>query len=139
MTAPFVLAAMIVAAASPPLPPEKSPTPSQASPQTSVPDELPPYQGELERLAELMGTLTYMQDLCTAGGGIQWRNKMTELLAAEGISDLRRNRLAGAFNRGLRDYAVTYVRCTPAANVVVGRALDEAARLTRDLSARFGG
>ena len=86
-----------------------------------------------------MGTLTYMQDLCDTGEGARWRAKMTELLAAEGITDLRRNRLAGAFNRGLRGYAVTYGRCTPAASVVIARALEEAARITHDLAARFGG
>lgn len=141
---PAVLLAplLLAAAPAPPLPPEKpagveaSPA-TPASPQDAVP--LPPYESEVERLAGLMGTLSFLRDLCGAGDGAQWRAKMGELLAAEGATDMRRKRLAGAFNEGLRGYAATYRRCTPAAGVVIDRALDEAARLTQDLASRYGG
>ena len=51
----------------------------------------------------------------------------------------RRDRLAGAFNRGFRGYGATYRTCTPSARLAMGRALAEAESLTRDLTGRFGG
>ncbi len=132
------LAPLLLAAAPAPLPPEKPPgVEVPAAPQGA--ETLPPYESEVERLAGLLGTLAFMRDLCGAGDGAQWRTKMEELLAAEGSTVLRRDRLAGAFNEGLRGYAATYRQCTPAAGVVIDRALDEAARLTHDLSSRYGG
>lgn len=116
----------------PPPPPDRRPTPDQ-------PDVLPPYQPQLERLAELMGTLAFMRDLCGRGDGADWRAKMADLVESEGKSDLRRDRLAGAYNRGFQGYAAVYTRCTPSAELVIERALDESDRLTRDLATRFGG
>lgn len=126
-------------AGEPPLPPEKPPSVEDAPAAPRPADTLPPYQGEVERLAALMGTLAYMRDLCGAGDGAQWRAKMEELLASEGSTPQRRDRLAGAFNEGLTGYAQSYRRCTPAAGVVIERSLDEASHLTRDLASRFGG
>lgn len=135
----FLCEPALQAAGEPPLPPEKPPgLDGPAAPQAPT-DTLPPYQGEVERLATLMGTLAYMRDLCGAGDGAQWRAKMEELLASEGSTAQRRNRLAGAFNEGLRGYAQSYRRCTPAAGVIIERSLDEASHLTRDLATRFGG
>ena len=139
LLAPFLLAA----APAPPLPPEKPVgVDAPAAPQATIPsgaDALPPYEAEVERLAGLVGTLSFMRDLCGAGDGAQWRAKMEELLASEGSTPARRDRLAGAFNDGLRSYAATYRQCTPAARVVIDRALDGAARLTQDLASRYGG
>ena len=131
--------ALTATAAETPLPPEKPPDiQGPATPRPPV-DALPPYQGEVEHLASLMGTLAYMRDLCGAGDGAQWRAKMEELLASEGSTAQRRDRLAGAFNEGLQDYGRTYRHCTPAAGVVIERALAQASHLTRDLANRFGG
>lgn len=131
MTPSTVLAGLWLVAQTP-LPPEK-PT---AAPTVA---EFPPYQAKIERLAEVMGTLSYMRDLCGAGDGTIWRDKMAALLATEGSTDARRDRLAGAFNRGLRDYQVSYRHCTPAAALVIERSLAEGTRLTQDLSNQFGG
>lgn len=139
-----VLAALVAAApltaAPAPLPPEK-PADVDSSPATPPPaqDVLPPYEAGVERLAGLMGTLSFMRDLCGAADGAEWRSKMQDLLTAEGVTPARRDRLAGAFNEGLRGYAATYRRCTPAAALVIDRALDEAARLTQELARRYGG
>ena len=103
-------------------------------PETTI----PPYQAKLERLAELMGTLAFMRSLCGTGDGALWRNKMSELLVAEGTTVDRRDRLAGAFNHGLRSYAATYRICTPAARTVIGRSLAEGEKLTNDLATHFG-
>ena len=136
----LLLAPLLLAAApAPPLPPEKPAGVDAPAPAPSGSDALPPYEAEVERLAGLIGTLSFMRDLCGAGDGAQWRAKMEELLASEGSTPVRRDRLAGAFNDGLRSYAATYRQCTPAARLVIDRALDGAARLTQDLASRYGG
>lgn len=121
--------------ASPPLPPTQTPS----EPGASSNDGLPPYEPQLERLASLMGTLAYLRDLCGKGDGADWRNRMNALLESEAKTQTRRERLAGAYNRGFRGYEVTYRACTPSAELVIARAIEEGDRLTRDLSSRYGG
>jgi len=60
-------------------------------------------------------------------------------LLAEGITPARRDRLAGAYNRGYRSYALTYRVCTPAAHEAAARFLAEGERLSHALAGRFGG
>lgn len=146
MNAGLVLTVMLASApagtaqdrpASAPLPPLKG----QASPPPSpAPDAtLPPYEPQLDRLSELMGALAYLRDLCGKGDGAEWRGHMSALLDAEATTASRRERLAGAYNRGFRGYEATYKACTPSAQLVIARYLEEGDRLTRELSTRFGG
>ncbi len=126
--------------ADPPLPPLPGATSSPPSPaQPADPDALPPYEPQLERLAERLGTLSLMRELCGTGDAAEFRNRMAALLDAEARSAQRRERLAGAFNRGVRGYAASYRSCTASARSVMARVLAEADRLTRDLAARYGG
>jgi uncharacterized protein (TIGR02301 family) len=64
---------------------------------------------------------------------------MSALIDAEAPSEARRERLAGAFNRGFRGYQVTYRACTPNAEIAMGRFLDEGGKLARDIAGRYGG
>ena len=64
---------------------------------------------------------------------------MRALLETEAKTDTRRERLAGAYNRGFRGYEVIYRICTPAAQTVVTRFLDEGGRLAREITSRFSG
>lgn len=106
----------------------------------AAPDEaVAPYEGPMLRLAETLGALTFLRDLCGAGDGPQWRERMQALLDAEGASEARRARLAGAFNRGFQGYAATYRVCTPNAELALSRRLAEGRKLSRDLAARWGG
>lgn len=108
--------------------------------EEAKPDEpLAQYEGPMLRLAETLGALAFLRDLCGAGDGAQWRERMQALLDAEGASEARRARLAGAFNRGLQNYAAVYRACTPNAELALSRRLAEGRRLTRDLAARWGG
>ena len=124
----------LVAYAETPLPPQRPRDP----PIQAAPDPLPPYEAKLDRLAELLGTLSFMRDLCGVGDGSVWRSQMAALLQSEGSLPERRDRLAGAFNRGFRGYATSYRSCTPAADLVIERSLAEGSALSRELSARFG-
>ena len=114
-----------------------APAPTEQAPTT--PAEPPPYEPQLLRMAEVIGTLSYLRDLCGDGDGATFRSKFASLLETEGNTPSRRETLAGAFNRGLRDYELTYRTCTPAAREIIARFLDEAARIARDVANRYGG
>jgi uncharacterized protein (TIGR02301 family) len=86
-----------------------------------------------------VGALTYLRDLCGQKDGADFRAKMAALLEAEGVDGQRRDLLAGAYNKGFRDYAASYRVCGPAANAVIERYLAETARLAADLVSRYGG
>jgi uncharacterized protein (TIGR02301 family) len=124
--------------ANPPLPPVAGAL-LPAVPPAPDPDGLPPYEPQMERLAERLGTLALMRDLCRDGDAAQFRDRMAALLDAEARTPSARDRLAGAFNRGVGGYAATYRSCTPSARLVIVRTLAEADRLTRDLASRYGG
>ena len=66
-----------------------------------------PYEGSLMRLSELMGALHYLRCLCGAPEAGEWRNKMSALIEGGNADMARRERLAGAFNRGYRTYEQT--------------------------------
>ena len=78
-----------------------------------------------------------MRQLCGAGDAEQWRARMQGLLDAEGTSQDRKDRLAGAYNHGLRGYGLTYRQCTANARLVIERFLDESSRLARDVANRY--
>ena len=96
-----------------------------------------PYDGDLQRLAEILGALHYLRRICGANEGQKWRNEMQALLDAETPSGDRRNRLQVRFNRGYRGFQQTYRTCTPAADLVIRRYLDEGAKIAREITARY--
>jgi uncharacterized protein (TIGR02301 family) len=96
-----------------------------------------PYDGQLQRLAEILGALHYLRGLCGANEGARWRNEMQALVDAETSAGERRDRLIASFNRGYRGFQQTYRTCTPAADVAIQRYLDEGARIARDITARY--
>ncbi len=96
----------------------------------------PPYQRQMERLAEVMGSLYYLQPLCKAGTE-DWRAQMSELITLDEPDEDRRQRLAGAFNSGYTAFSRFHKQCTPASREALGRLLLEAQRLARDIHTRF--
>jgi uncharacterized protein (TIGR02301 family) len=96
-----------------------------------------PFDGDLQRLAEILGALHYLRGICGANDGMKWRNEMQALLDAEAPSGERRNRLSVSFNRGYHGFQQTYRICTPAADVVIRRYLDEGAKISREITARY--
>jgi len=119
--------------------------PAATEPQPAP--EPPPAAHEplLIRLAEILGALSFLTDLCREPGstseaapGEAWRQRMRELIEAEAIATGQKERFAGAFNRGYSGYAVTYRTCTPAGKAAIERLLQDGARLARELAERFG-
>jgi uncharacterized protein (TIGR02301 family) len=98
----------------------------------------PPYEGDFSRLAEILGALHYLGPLCGDSEKERWRSEMQGLLETEQPSNERRERIVGSFNRGYQSYEQTYRNCTPAADVVIHRFLEEGARLSRDIATRYG-
>ena len=118
---------------------EKGKAPAKKEPEPPKPDPtVLPYDHDLNRLAEVMGSLAFLRDLCGFNDGASWRARMNDLIEAEGATTERRERLAGAFNRGFQGLQLTYRRCTPAAKLLVERLTDEGAQLTRMITTRYG-
>ena len=97
----------------------------------------PPYQSDMERLAGILGSLYFLQPLCQPGEE-DWRTQMAELIALDEPDEDRRQRLAGAFNEGYVAYARLYRLCTVSAEEALTRLLVDAARIAREIHARYG-
>lgn len=97
-----------------------------------------PYDPQLLRLAEILGALTYLRGLCGDKDADAWHKRMQTLLDAEGTTAIRKDRLAGAFNRGLEGYALSYRTCTINAHTIIERFLAEGAQIAKEVENRFG-
>ncbi|TCL70194.1 uncharacterized protein (TIGR02301 family) [Rhizobium sp. BK251] len=112
---------------------EEPPAAANASPDAT------PYDDRLARLAELLGSVHYLRNLCTHSGGDDWRVSMQQLLDSETRDEpKRREKLTAAFNRGYRTFASVYTDCTAAAIVAEERYRNEGATLATEITSRFG-
>jgi uncharacterized protein (TIGR02301 family) len=112
----------------------------QAPAATPAPEPPPPpYEPQLLRLSEIMGALAWLRELCGDRDGDQWRAGMRALMEAEARTEPRRERLAGAYNRGFRSYETLHRSCTPNAQTIIERFLDEGGKIANDVTNRFGG
>jgi uncharacterized protein (TIGR02301 family) len=105
---------------------------SGQAPARAAPDSKP-YDEKLMRLAEILGAMHYLRELCSANEGSMWRDKMKDLLDAEGATALRRARLTRSFNQGYRSYRRTYVSCTPTAQTSISRFMAEGVQISEGL------
>jgi uncharacterized protein (TIGR02301 family) len=96
-----------------------------------------PYDNDLQRLAEILGSLQYLRTVCGAKEGQKWRAEMQALIDAEAPSGERRRRIVARFNSGYRGFEQTYRTCTPAADLAIRRYLDEGAKIAREITARY--
>lgn len=140
--APALLCALI--AAGPALgqanPPRQAQPPAQRPAEPPEPEApSPPYEPQLLKLAEIMGSLAYLRTLCGAREAQDWRERMAALLESEGRGPQRRERLASAYNRGFRAYAATHRTCSEGSQEASGRLASEGEKLARALAGRFGG
>ncbi|HQZ11787.1 MAG TPA: TIGR02301 family protein [Devosia sp.] len=96
----------------------------------------PPYQPDMERLSEILGSLYFLQPLCQPGVE-DWRAQMEQLITLDEPDEDRRQRLAGAFNDGYAAYARLYRTCTVSASEALTRLLVEAEKTAREIHARY--
>ena len=88
-----------------------------------------PYDTKLLRLAEILGAVHYLRELCGAQEGQLWRDQMKDILKNEGTTAVRRAKLVNSFNDGYRGYRRTYRSCTSSATLAITRFSTEGAQI----------
>jgi uncharacterized protein (TIGR02301 family) len=96
-----------------------------------------PYDAALQRFAEILGALHHLRGICGFNDAQVWRSQMQALIDAETPKGERRARMVASFNRGYRIFQQSYRTCTPAAEVVIRRYLDEGSKIDREVTARY--
>jgi uncharacterized protein (TIGR02301 family) len=96
-----------------------------------------PFESRLMRLAEVLGSLHYLRNLCGEAGD-KWRGQMEKLLEAEKPDPARRAKFIANFNRGYRSFDEIYVNCTPSATEAISRYMKEGETLAREIAGRYG-
>jgi len=96
-----------------------------------------PFEPGLMRLAEVLGSLHFLRNLCGEKSD-QWRAEMEKLLTSENPTPERRARFIAAFNRGYRSFGSTYTQCTASASEAISRYMKEGETLSRDIASRYG-
>lgn len=96
-----------------------------------------PYDAKLMRLAEVLGSIHYLRNICGEKSN-EWRDQMEGLLAVENPEPLRRARLIASFNHGYRTFDSVYVTCTAQALEAANRYMAEGLSLTREINTRYG-
>ncbi len=121
-----------------PIEPPKT-APAVAKPPAAKVEEVPPpYEGDMSRIAEILGALHYLRPLCGAQEQNRWREEMQELLNAEQPPAARRDRMIANFNRSYNAYEQTYRTCTPSADLAIKRYVEEGAKLSREIATKYG-
>lgn len=111
----------------------------QSPPLPAAEEKATPYDQRLIRLAEILGSVHYLRNLCVGRPEDSWRRSVQELIDKETADEpRRRERLTGAFNRGYRTFASVYTTCTEPATLAEARYRAEGATLASEIIARFG-
>ena len=92
-----------------------------------------PYDDRLLRLSEILGAVHYLREFCGANEGQSWRDRMRELIEAEGSNALRRARFTRSFNQGYYSYSKTHKICTTTAQTAIQRFMNEGAQIAEVL------
>jgi uncharacterized protein (TIGR02301 family) len=109
-------------------------------PALPEPEAIPqPYEPDLLRLAEIIGAMAFLRGLCEGQDRAIWPERMRNLMEAEGRSGPIKERLAGAYNRGFRSYALVHQQCSDVAKEAAARLALDGDVLSRKLANRFGG
>jgi uncharacterized protein (TIGR02301 family) len=117
----------------PPGPPGQAPT----QPQSPAQNTPAPFDRDLQRLSEILGSLHFLRGICGSNEGQKWRNEAQTLIDTEAPAGERREQLIANFNRGYRAFQQSYRTCTPAADFVIRRYLAEGAKIAREITARY--
>jgi uncharacterized protein (TIGR02301 family) len=120
-----------------PAPSVPKPPPQASAPAPALQDMPAPYDRDLQRLSEILGALHFLRGICSSNEGQKWRSEAQALIDAEAPSGNRREQMVASFNRGFRGFQQSYRNCTPAADVVIRRYLEEGTKIARDITARF--
>jgi uncharacterized protein (TIGR02301 family) len=117
--------------------PQAKPGQALGQPPAPAQNAPAPYDRDLQRLAEILGSLHFLRGICGSNEGQKWRNEAQALIDAEAPAGERHIQMVASFNRGYRAFQQSYRTCTPAANFAIRRYLDEGAKIARDITARY--
>jgi uncharacterized protein (TIGR02301 family) len=138
----LALTALLVLAASGATAAEKAKQPAPDVPPPPPPvavEQSAPYDKDLLRLSEILGSVHYLRSLCKPDMDDPSRGQMERLLQLEaGKEPERRQKLTAAFNRGYRSFAALHSTCTATALAAEARYRAEGATLATEITARFG-
>jgi uncharacterized protein (TIGR02301 family) len=117
------------------LSPAQAQAPGTVNPAALAPTirDTKPYDDRLLRLGEILGAIHFLRELCGGNDGPLWRERMEELVRAEGPSALRQAKLTRSFNQGYRNYQRTYSTCTPTAQTTITRFVAEGQQISETL------
>jgi uncharacterized protein (TIGR02301 family) len=134
-----LLICIALASASPAVAQPAANVPPVQTPDNADAERPTPYDTQLSRLAEILGSIDYLRNLCSTAREDGWRGDMQQLLDTETKGEQKRKeRLTASFNRGYRSFASVYANCTPQALVAEERYRNEGATLATEITARFG-
>ena len=100
-------------------------------------DKSAPYDRDLERLSEILGALHFLRGVCNSSEDEKWRSEALALINAEAPKGNRREHMVASFNRGYSGFQQTYHICTPTADIVIRRYMEEGAGIARDITAHY--
>ena len=121
-----------------PAQPQAQPQPHQQQEAQPQPQNRPaPFDHDLQRLAEILGSLHFLRGICGSNEGQKWRNEAQVLIDTEAPNGERHEQMIASFNRGYRAFQQSYRTCTPAADFAIRRYLAEGAKIAREITARY--
>jgi uncharacterized protein (TIGR02301 family) len=112
-------------------------SPRQPQSAAPIPQTPVPYDRDLQRLSEILGSLHFLRGICGSNEGQKWRNEAQALIDAEAPTGERHEQMIASFNRGYRAFQQSYRTCTPAADFAIRRYLEEGAKIAREITARY--
>ena len=136
VTAGLLFAFPAAAQAPQPVAPGPAQSPGPAAPPGNPGP--PPYDEQLLRLSEILGSVQYLRQICGTNEGTLWRDQMQALIDAEQPDATRRARMVDRFNHGFESFQSVYRSCTGAARLAIDRYLTEGAKIAGDVAARYG-
>lgn len=95
-----------------------------------------PYDKNLQRLSEILGSLHYLRNLCGEESS-RWRDYMQSMITAEKPDDERKALLIARFNAGYRSFAEIYVQCTTTAENAIDEYVKEGQTLSQNIVRQF--
>lgn len=123
--------------------PQVQPKAQPAQPQGKIENAAPnlagpvPYDRDLQRLSEILGSLHFLRGICGSNEGQKWRTEAQAMIDAEAPAGERHEQMIASFNRGYRAFEQSYRTCTPAADFAIRRYLEEGAKIAREITARY--
>jgi uncharacterized protein (TIGR02301 family) len=93
-----------------------------------------PMENGLERLAEILGAVHHLREVCGANEGALWRNKMIDMMNTAALGAEQRQAMIAHFNDAYYQARAAFPDCSTKAAAKANSLFDEAQRLAGRLS-----